>query len=209
MSALNRLRGKTISLAATIQYLDLIPKVKEYLESKNKRVILKKGAYYEGHVLGCNSSAFDKNADTRLLITDGKFHAINNAMQTQKEIYVFNGRNLEKVEQKEIEEYNRKLESKRKRFLAAKTIGLLVSSKPGQMNKNTIRIKEKVMALDKEVYVFESNDINPSDFENYPKISIWVNTACFGLSRDTNYNNHNRDYPPKHPLANTSKRINS
>ncbi len=78
LKLLNTLKGKTIALAATIQYIDLIPKIKSYLESKGKKVITKQGAYYEGHVLGCNSSALDKSADILLLITDGKFHAINN-----------------------------------------------------------------------------------------------------------------------------------
>ena len=67
---LDNLPGKTISLAATVQYIELIPKVKSYLESKNKKVLLRKGAFHDGHVLGCNSTALDNSADTLLLITD-------------------------------------------------------------------------------------------------------------------------------------------
>ena len=63
LELLDKLPGKTVSLAATIQYIGLIPKVKEYLESKGKKVAVQKGAYYEGHVLGCNSSALDNSAE--------------------------------------------------------------------------------------------------------------------------------------------------
>ena len=128
---LDNLKGKTISLAATIQYIGLVPKVKAYLESKGKKVIIKQGAYYEAHVLGCNSSAFDKLADTLLMITDGTFHAINNAIQLQKEIYVFTTRTLEKIEQKNIDIHNKKTLTKQKKFLLAETIGLLVSTLEG------------------------------------------------------------------------------
>ena len=181
---LDSLKGETISLAATIQYIDLVPKVKSYLESKGKKVIIKQGAYHKAHVLGCNSSAFDKSADTLLMITDGTFHAINNATQLQKEIYVFTTHALEKIKQEEIDTHNKKVLTKQKKFLMAETIGLLVSTKYGQHQKAIYKIKEKVEKLDKKVYIFEANNINTSEFENFPQIQIWVNTACSGLARD-------------------------
>jgi diphthamide biosynthesis enzyme Dph1/Dph2-like protein len=184
LSILDNLSGKTVSLAATIQYIELIPKVKEYLESKGKKVILKKGAYYEGHVLGCNSSALDNSADTLLMITDGKFHAMNNAIQLQKEILVFTGRTLEKIEQKEIDTHNKKTETKKKKYLMAKKVGLLVSTKYGQHQKAISKIAEKIEKSGKETYLFESNNIDTSEFENFPQIQMWINTACFGLARD-------------------------
>ena len=181
---LDSLKGETISLAATIQYIDLVPKVKSYLESKGKKVIIKQGAYHKAHVLGCNSSAFDKSADTLLMITDGTFHAINNATQLQKEIYVFTTHTLEKIKQEEIDAHNKKVLTKQKKFLMAETIGLLVSTKYGQHQKAIYKIKEKVEKLDKKVYIFEANNINTSEFENFPQIQIWINTACSGLARD-------------------------
>jgi diphthamide biosynthesis enzyme Dph1/Dph2-like protein len=151
LSILDKLPGKIISLAATIQYIGLIPKIKEYLESKGKKVLVKSGAKHPGHVLGCNSSAFDSSADTILLITDGKFHAINNAIQLQKEISVFTGRTLEKVEQKEINDYNKRTLAKKKKFLLSDTIGILVSTKEGQHKKLVENVKSQIEKLDKKV----------------------------------------------------------
>jgi len=184
LSILDKLPGKTIAIAATIQYIDLIPKVKSYLESKGKKVITKQGAYYEGHVLGCNSSALDKSADTLLLITDGTFHAMNNAIQLQKEIYIFTTNTLNKIEQKEIDAHNKRTTTKQKKFLTAKKIGLLVSTKHGQHQKAIHNIREQIEKQNKKVYIFESNNIDTNEFENFPQIQMWVNTACFGLARD-------------------------
>lgn len=181
---LDKLPGKTISLAATIQYIDLIPKVKTYLESKGKKVTIKQGAYYKAHVLGCNSSAFDKTAETLLLITDGKFHAINNAIQLQKEIYIFTTHTLEKIEQKEISAHNKKTLAKQKKFLTAKIVGLIVSLKHGQHKKSIHEIKQKIKKSNKKVYIFEADDINTNELENFPQVQIWVNTACPGIARD-------------------------
>ena len=181
---LDELPGETIALAATIQYIDLVPKVKSYLESKGKEVIIKQGAYYKAHVLGCNSTALDKSADIILIITDGTFHAINNAIQLQREVYIFTTNTLDKIEQKEIDAHNKKTLTKQKKFLLSNNIGLIVSTKHGQHHKSIQIIKEKIEKKNKKVYVFESNNIDTNEFENFPQIQMWANTACFGLARD-------------------------
>jgi len=184
LKLLDKLPGETIALAGTIQYIEILPKIKSYLESKGKKVITKQGAYYEGHVLGCNSSALDKSADTLLLITDGTFHAMNNAIQLQKPIYVFTTNTLDKIEQKEIDAHNKKTLTKQKKYLLADTVALLVSTKHGQHQSAIHNIKKQIEKKDKKVYVFESNNIDTNEFENFPQIQMWINTACFGLARD-------------------------
>ena len=184
LSTLDNLPGKTISIAATIQYIDLIPKVKSYLESKGNKVIIKQGAHHKAHILGCNSTALDKTTDTLLIITDGKFHAINNAIQLQKEIYVFNTKTLEKITQKEIDIHNSKTLAKQKKFLLSETVALILSTKHGQHHKQITTIKNKIKKLNKKAYIFEANNINTYEFENFPQIQLWINTACYGLARD-------------------------
>lgn len=184
LSLLDALKGKTISLAATIQYIDIVPKVKSYLESKGKEVRIKQGARHKAHVLGCNSTALDKNSDEVLIITDGKFHAINNAIQIQKPISVFSGLTLEKITQEEIDQHNKKVLAKQKKFLLSEKVALLVSTKHGQRNSQIKKLKSQIEKLGKKVYIFESNNINIQEFENFPQIQIWINTACFGLARD-------------------------
>ncbi len=184
LSLLDSLIGETISLAATIQYIDLIPKIKPYLESKGKKVIIKQGAHHKAHVLGCNSIALDKTADIILMITDGKFHAINNAIQIQKPIHVFSGQALEQVTQEDIDTHNKKTLAKQKKFLLSETVALILSTKHGQHHEQIEKIKTRIEALGKKAYVFESNNISTGEFENFPQIQLWINTACYGLARD-------------------------
>ena len=69
------------------------------------------------------------------MITDGTFHAMNNAIQLQKEIYVFTTHTLEKIEMKDIEEHNKNTLTRQKKYLFADTVALLVSSKHGQSER--------------------------------------------------------------------------
>ncbi|MFZ5954971.1 MAG: diphthamide synthesis protein [Nanoarchaeota archaeon] len=183
---LDKIPGKTVSLASVIQYISLIPIVKDYLEKKGKKIIIKKGAYYPAHVIGCNATAFDKNSDTLLLISDGKFHAINNALQLNREIYVFNTNKLEKISKEEIDKLKIKSKAKLNKFFLADKVGILISIKPGQNYKKVAidKLISRFEKLNKKVYLFESDNINPAEFENFSDIQIWINTACPGLSID-------------------------
>ncbi len=184
-SVLETLPGKSISLAATIQYLGLLPTVKKYLESKGKIVIVKKGAFYKGQVLGCNPLALDRTADNLIIITDGKFHAMNNALKLKKEIFVFNTQTLEKITKKEIEQELRKIKAKQTKFLHSSKVGIIVSTKPGQNYRKSLDLRKKLEAINKEGFIFEIDTVNTGELENFPDIQIWVNTACFGLAADS------------------------
>jgi len=177
-------KPKSVSLASTIQYLNLIPIIKEYLVSKKIKVIIKKGPTYAGQVLGCNSQAFDNKADILLLLCDGKFHAFNNAIQLEKEIYVFNTHNIEKVSLEEILREKTKIRGKITKFLTTEKVGLLISNKSGQSFNHIKEIKKKLENKGKIVYIFESDNINLGELENFP-LTIYINTACYGLSLDS------------------------
>jgi len=184
LSVLDKLEGKTVSLAASVQYLDLILKIKKYLESKGKKVIIKQGSFHKAQVLGCQSFAFDSKADILLLLADGKFHAINNAVELSREIFIFNTKTIEKITKEEIEKIKARTKAKISKFLMNDKIGLIISSKPGQRYNNYIEIEKKLENKGKQVYLFEADNINPQELENFP-IEIWINTACPGLSSDS------------------------
>ena len=62
----------------------------------------------------------------------------------------------------------------------------MVSTKPGQSNlKKALEFKkhaprEGVPSAEgkKQAYLFIGNNIETSEFENFPQIQAWVNTAC-------------------------------
>ncbi len=191
LSGLDKLPGEIISLAATVQYLDLVLIVKKYLETSKKnpkKVLIQQGAYHKSHVLGCQSQAFNPNADCFLLLTDGRFHAINNAIQLNKELYVYSVVNnqLDKITNNDLKKYHQKTQGKITKFLMSNKIGILVSTKSGQFYKNLENLKKKIQNKykSKKLYVFETDSINLSELENFD-IPIYINTACYGLALDS------------------------
>jgi 2-(3-amino-3-carboxypropyl)histidine synthase len=125
-------------------------------------------------VLGCSKLEFPK-AKAILLISDGRFHAVSLAQETNMPIYIINNK-LEKISEKEINEFKQKQKASYVKFLNAKNIGILVSTKPGQQNLKKAIIARKI--LKKNSYLFLCNNINNLEFENFPDIQSWVNTAC-------------------------------
>jgi diphthamide biosynthesis enzyme Dph1/Dph2-like protein len=176
----------SVSLGATIQYLELMEKVKEYLENRGVKVIIKKGPVYDGQVLGCNPMALDASLDNILLVTDGKFHAYNNAIKIKKEISVFNGESLEKVTQKEIDKELAKIKGKQSKFLMETVVGLLVTTKEGQHYPNFEKLKKQIEEKGKKVFVFVGDSLSSNELDNFPEIKVWVNTGCYGIGFDDN-----------------------
>ena len=181
---LDNLPGKSVSLSATVQYLDLIPLVKKYLESKGKKVITQKGAFHNCHVIGCNPAAMNPKADCILLLADGKFHALNNAVFIKKEIYVFNTKSLEKVSKEDINLKLNEIGAKRMKFLHSTKLGIIVSTKPGQKFAAAKKLKQQLAKKNKQAFIFQTDNINLAELENFPDIELWINTACPGLCFD-------------------------
>jgi diphthamide biosynthesis enzyme Dph1/Dph2-like protein len=175
-----------VSLAASVQYLGMLPFIEDFFIKQGRKVFIKQGAYYDGHVIGCQPQAFDLSADNFLLLCDGRFHALNNALIIDKEIYVFDGNDLSFISKKDLNEYYDKIKLKKNKFLINEKIGLLVSDKHGQKSLSFEKVRKNIEKLGKKVYVFECNDVDINEFENFPNIRIFVNTACFGLGLDDN-----------------------
>ncbi len=170
----------------SIQYKSLAEQIKKKLVKEKIKI---KG--FE-QVLGC--SKIKPKADL-LLIGSGKFHAINLALSSGKEVYIYNINKLDKISKQEIEKQRKKQKGRLLKFYRGNSIGILVSSKLGQKNmKKAKQIKKKLEKKfpNKNFYLFISNNIIIDDLENYD-ISIWINTACPGLEYDSgnilNYEN--------------------
>ena len=165
---------KKIFLAYSIQYKDLAISYRKELE-KNKIKVEK-----FQQVLGC--SKINTNLPI-LLVGTGRFHAINLYLQAPR-VYLLEGNKIMKIHSDEIEKIKAKRRTALMKFLKEDNIGILVTTKPGQEKLNqAIKLKKKLKKQGKTPYIFLSNDIDPSQFENF-NIESWVNTACPGLTND-------------------------
>jgi diphthamide biosynthesis enzyme Dph1/Dph2-like protein len=92
---------------------------------------------------------------------------------------------MSKIEQKELDDYKKKVRGKQTKFVASSKVGLLVTTKEGQKSPNIFKIKKRIEDSGKKVYVFECDSVSISEFENFPDIKLWINTACFGMAHDS------------------------
>lgn len=169
---------KNIAIAYSIQYKDIASKIKQILSKKHNITKLIQ-------VLGCSNSRFPKQTQAILLISSGKFHTIALATESKIPVYILENNKLTRISEKDIEFFKKKQKASYLKFLHSKRIGILVSTKPSQENlKKAIELKSKIK--DKETYLFISNNINTQEFENFPEIQSWINTACPRMDIENN-----------------------
>ena len=167
---------KNLALFYSIQYETQAKEIKEIL-SKSYNVTT------FSQVLGCSKPKIPKSTKAVLLIGNGKFHVISLAIETNLPIYIYDLHKLNKISEKEIQKFQKKSKGAYLNYLKANKVGILISTKQGQQNfKRAIDFKKQLK--NKSSYLFIENNLNPSEFENFPQIQSWVNTACPRLSFD-------------------------
>ena len=97
-----------------------------------------------------------------LLVGSGKFHAIQLALQGNT-VYVLEGKTINKLSDDEISKAQAKRKAALARFLTADSIGILVSTKPGQenlkeaLNLKRINKKQTKRIMRKDLIIFPHN----------------------------------------------------
>ena len=180
---------KNIGLAATVQFIDFVEEIKQYLESYGKTIFRDKMRQkYDGQLLGCDVTGADKikdNVDAFLYIGTGKFHPLGIALNIDKDVYCYDPISavLSKIDKTEVERHSKKRKAAYMKFLEATEIGILVSLKPGQNNfKKAIELKTQLKDKNCFIFVFDTLDFN--QVENFPFIQCWINTACSRILDD-------------------------
>ena len=165
-----KVKGK-VGLVTTVQHLHKLKDAKKII----------KDSIIGGQILGCDVSAAERikdKVDVFVYIGTGAFHPLGVALKTGKDVIVANPltNQVSKVSKKDIENYRKKVKGLYLRFLNAKKIGILVSTKPGQHHlRQALELQKK---LKKPSYIFLANNFSENDLENYPDIDIFINTAC-------------------------------
>lgn len=146
-------------------------------------VILKqlKNATNAGQVLGCNAIAAEKindQVDEWLFVGSGEFHPVQVALKTNKRVWLWNpaSKELGILLPERVEKWKMRKQAQVAGFLQAKTIGIIISTKIGQ--KNLVRALELARQANKDYYLFACDELHMAEFENFPFVEFWVNTAC-------------------------------
>ena len=190
----NILKGKTISLITDSQHLHQIELVKKILETGGIKVKIGKGKgqLNDGQVFGCEfypASETKETVDANVFLGQSNFHAAGIALSTNKPTYVldpyFN-------EIREVTEFANKLQ--RKATLAiykaseAKTFGIIVGLKEGQLSKLTaLKFKRELEKEGKEVQLFALTNITNERLQNIKGIDAFIQVACPRISTDNQF----------------------
>lgn len=180
-----------IGLATTVQHIQTLDEAKEILVHAGKTVVIGDAGKlnYPGQLIGCdfsNAKSIAEEVDAFLFIGGGRFHAIGLAISTLKPTIVADP--YEDTAYPIHEEAQRILQGRWaqiKEAEKASRIAILVGLKPGQKRlKTALSLREKLIALGKEVFFLAAREITPDIIMNFPSIEAYINTACPRISLD-------------------------
>jgi len=169
-----------IGIVYSIQYKKAFENVVDFLKSKKKKVFF--GG--TGQIIGCNFSnalSVEKDVETFLVVSSGKFHAIGLALKANKPVFVFDVEanevyRIDTSKYLKIKAWNKKI------FEESKNVGLLIGWKKGQIKDFEI-VKKKIESLGKKVYILAFDELRESVLEGL-KLDCLVNLACSRISTD-------------------------
>ncbi|MBR9679533.1 MAG: hypothetical protein GOU99_00605 [Candidatus Altiarchaeota archaeon] len=167
-----------IGLVYVIQYKQHLQEYKDFLESKQKIVVLGGKpdfmAKHTAQVTGCDIGAAQKIAkqvDGFVVMSDGSFHT-KAVAELGKPVFNWLGEQAEKIKKNPTA-----------MVIKAKKIGVLVSTKPGQFDiKNARKLAAKLKKSGKNVVLVVGNTVS-SEITNFG-VDLWINTACPRLVED-------------------------
>ena len=180
---------KKIGLVTTVQHIKQLPEMKLELERTGKVVFIVKGTKtkYPGQVLGCDAgaaSSIAKKVDCFVYFGGGLFHAL---MDVEKPVLRVDPYSMsaEWLDSEIALERNRR-KGAMNALALAKRVGILMSTKSGQMNlKGAVEAKRALEDAGKECVVLVTNFIDFSALKNFGDFDCFVNTACQRISDDT------------------------
>jgi len=196
---LEKKKPKSIAVFASIQFTHLNDFIKKLKKQGFKINVTKaKRTDEEIQILGCDcyADSFQEevidNSDMILYVGDGLFHpkALLLSQIKKKEVKPIVlldpiSDSVKEIDYSSIEEQVKRQKANLKRFVSANSIGIMVTTKPGQQFFGWAKkLKEKLKKEEKKAYIFIDNTFNIQNLENYPFIEAWVNTACPRIGTD-------------------------
>jgi 2-(3-amino-3-carboxypropyl)histidine synthase len=178
-----------LGLVGSIQHLHLLEDYKVMLENEGFDVIIPTGGdrlTFPGQVLGCNYSGDDPSIGHYLFLGSGDFHPIGLVLHTGKPLSILDPYTSEAREMS-LEQIERILRQRFGLIMAAdgaKSFGILIGEKPGQMRRSmALRLKRLLEKHGKKGYLLALEHVGPELIDFYP-VDAFVNTACPRIAID-------------------------
>jgi 2-(3-amino-3-carboxypropyl)histidine synthase len=184
-----KLEGVKLGLVGSIQHLHLLTEFKKRLEDAGFEVTIPVGGdrlTFPGQVLGCNYSGDDPTIGHYLFLGSGDFHPIGLVLHTGKPLAMLDPYTGDASEMS-LGRIERILRQRFGLIMAAdeaKSFGILIGEKPGQMRRNlALRMKRMLEKHGRKGYLLALEHIGPELIDFYP-VDAFVNTACPRIAID-------------------------
>jgi len=194
LNYLTKKKYTKVALYASVQFCNNLDTVHTQLKDANITVITSKPdrAHVQSQLLGCDNYHSSLNLaekelqeiDAYLYVGDGKFHPLalvyaQKDSTVMKEI-ICNDPMSKKMTIMNIDDIKVKLRRYRGallKFFSAKTVGVIITVKPGQEHLRPSFFLEKKFP-EKKFYYFIDDTVSFNQLENFPFVEVWINTAC-------------------------------
>ncbi len=180
-----------IGLLTTVQHVHLLPKLKEWLIGKGKKVEIGIGdrrVKYPGQLLGCNISTAESisdKVDQYLYLGSGNFHPLSVSIDTNKEVLILDPlqrevRSLDDLKERILRQRHSAIE----RASGARTFLILVCTRHGQMRiDEAIRIKKDIISQGRSASIVVAEEFHQDRFLSFDA-DVYVSTACPRIAID-------------------------
>ncbi|HEC96151.1 MAG TPA: diphthamide biosynthesis enzyme Dph2 [Euryarchaeota archaeon] len=177
---------KKIGLVTIAQFLDLLPKISEYINKKGFETYIGKPTrrvVEKGQILGCNVSSarnIVKHVDAYVYYGDGIFHPIVVYMATKKPVFVVNPYT---GEVKDVSEDGERVIKARILSMAkakeAKRFAIVISTKIGQYRKTLLdTVVDFLKKYNREYSIIQMENIDPEVINHIKGVDAFVVLAC-------------------------------
>lgn len=178
-----------LGLVGSIQHLHKLEDFKARLEKAGFDVVIPTGGErlsFPGQVLGCNYSGDDPSIGHYLFLGSGDFHPIGLVLHTGKPLAMLDPY-INEASEMSIPRIERMLRQRFGLIMAsqdAKSYGILIGEKPGQMRRTlALKMKRMLEKHGKKGYLLALEHVGPELINFYP-VDAFVNTACPRIAID-------------------------
>jgi len=182
-----------LGIVSSVQFLNQQEKIQQQLEKHGKKTNLVKGKHskHQGQIVGCSypELKYDENTEAFLYIGDGLFHPEALLIGTNKDTYLYDPfiKKIKLLTREKINKIKKTEKAAILHFLNATKIGVLITTKPGQITVQTqlqeiFKLEKKYP--NKKFYYLTFNTLDFNQLENFPFIQVFINTACNRLIDD-------------------------
>jgi 2-(3-amino-3-carboxypropyl)histidine synthase len=180
-----------IGLMTTVQHVHSLPLVRQWLETRGKKVLIGRGddrIVYEGQVLGCNITASTDIADQVdqfLYIGSGDFHPLSVAISSDRPVLILDPMMDEVRDVTDLKErILRQRHGAIVRAEAAARFVILVSTKVGQMRMELAKqLRRLAEENGKRAEIVLLEEVHPDRLLPYDA-DAFVSTACPRIAID-------------------------